>query len=100
MTAYIGGAYEVSFGQAYIGYCEFASTYYTNVFADAGSGSWWNYASATSSYLGSSITSTRADASNCWTDSTYTVDVIDQLPSNIADMAGLVELYSEEIFSF
>jgi hypothetical protein len=78
MTAYVGGAYEVEFGKAYIGYCEWASTYYTDVLDSAtNSGTWWNYAAASSAYDLSTTMSSRANPTNCWTDSTYTTEVID-----------------------
>jgi hypothetical protein len=94
MDAYVGGAYELAFGKGYISYEEAASTWYSNLFYGSG---YWNYEDAYGWWYGTPFNpvSDNEDVSslNVWDDSTWTFDVIDYLPSNIADMAGLNELY-------
>jgi hypothetical protein len=73
-----GGAYELSFGSAYISYCESAYTYSGELFtylASNGGSSW--------------ITGSPAHADHqCWDDSTYSVSVADYMPQNMQDMVG------------
>jgi hypothetical protein len=104
MDAYVGGAYEVAFGEGYISYDEWAGNYWTNIWEEldgSGSGYWWG-ADALAWWMGNGAPTNNADVStdNYWEDSTWRFNVIDYLPSNIADQAGLVELYEQELFSF
>jgi hypothetical protein len=103
MDAYVGGAYELAFGEGFISYSEWAGNYWTNVWEEidgSGSGWWWGV-DAYDVYSGNGIASNNADVSteNTWEDSTWRFDVIDYVPANIANNAGLVELYEQQLFS-
>ena len=103
MEAYVGGAYELAFGEGFISYYEWAANYWTSIWDElfGTSQGWWWYADAADYYAGSGAPSGNADVStaNYWEDSTWRFQVIDHVPSDIADHAGLVELYSQELFS-
>jgi hypothetical protein len=87
MDAYVGGAYELAFGEGYISYEETAGNWWTNLwdqFMNTGSG-WWYYEDAQNWYDGSAVASDNADVStvNIWDDSTWAFNVIDYLPTNV-----------------
>ena len=85
---WVGGAYEVSFGAAYIYYVESALTQGANVFEELDTQtSWWN------TYPAGSYENTWT-----WYDTYYTVDVIDYLPQDVQDMVGEEEYYNKQLF--
>jgi hypothetical protein len=106
MEAWVGGSYDVSFGSAYMSYCEIAYTGHADLWPNifSGANTWWMPTPAwTTSFAGYGVFmpaaySSEANHENCWDDSTYRANVADYLPANIADKAGLVKLYSQRLF--
>jgi hypothetical protein len=82
--AYVGGAYSVTTGNAYISYDENAGTGY----GDLWTGGQWTYLDA---YTDTTYLSN-------WDDPVYTVNVVDYLPSNIAQYLGEYQLYEQQLF--
>jgi hypothetical protein len=76
-----GGAYELSFGSAYISYCESAFTEHGELFSylDSNGGSW----------IGGVNTFSNQATPQCWDDSTYSVAVADYMPTSLQDKVGI-----------
>jgi hypothetical protein len=82
--AWIGAAYQVATGEAYLSYAENAQTGY---------GDLWSGGAYTvlTPYSDSTYESS-------WDDPVYTVNVIDYLPSNVANYITEYQLYEQQLF--
>jgi len=83
---YVGAAYDLEFGNAYMQYCEGAYTGLGNVW----SASYWTnvYAPA-----GQTVKET-----NCWADPELLVSLDMLFPSSIASLVGEVQIYEVKLF--
>ena len=95
-SVYVGGVYDVEFGQAYVSYCETSYNYEGEYFEylDLGGSAY------TANYATTNYNADNAHAVNCWADSSFTVDVIDYMPASATQYVGIVQIYEQAVFSF